>query len=495
MSAALNLTRTQVKKLRVKLRVASFKGKAFHDLDISDKQLEAIRYLTDAETEEILFGGAAGGGKSWIGCEWLLWSCLAYPGTNWFIGRKTLKTLKKSTLKTFHKVCKKHGLQINEDYKVNEQNSYIRFNNGANGWEDGSNIELIDLSFKPSDPEYEDLGSTEFTGGWIEEGGEIHQGAKEVLTSRIGRHLNDVYGVTGKLLVTCNPKRNWMYREYYRPWKDGVLDPIKKFVQSFVDDNPFREKNYKQKLERLTGSKRARLLLGNWEYDDDPLKLVTAEGIDALIYNEFVKGGRKYLTADIALHGSDLFVAGAWDGFRINELVFVEKCEADEVEWLIRDMARRNGILSTTDICVDADGIGSYLKGYLRGVRSFIATSRPVVREKDENYRYLNDQVCFRLAKRINKKGVYINPKGIRRFNPETKQYKPVPWSTIADTVNEELGALKEDETFEGKMRVVSKKLMKQEIGHSPDYLDMLKQRELFELKKTGSQKLRGAVV
>lgn len=38
-------------------------------------------------------------------------------------------------------------------------------------------IDFLDLQYKPSDPLYERYGSIEFTGGWIEEGGEVNFGA------------------------------------------------------------------------------------------------------------------------------------------------------------------------------------------------------------------------------------------------------------------------------------------------------------------------------
>jgi hypothetical protein len=54
----------------------------------SPKQFLAWKYLTDAVTTEVGYGGAAHGGKSYLGCEWLTDMCLAYPGTGWLLGRK-----------------------------------------------------------------------------------------------------------------------------------------------------------------------------------------------------------------------------------------------------------------------------------------------------------------------------------------------------------------------------------------------------------------------
>ena len=46
-----------------------------------DKQQQAISILTDSYHVEILYGGAAGGAKSWTGAVWLLFMCLAFAGT------------------------------------------------------------------------------------------------------------------------------------------------------------------------------------------------------------------------------------------------------------------------------------------------------------------------------------------------------------------------------------------------------------------------------
>jgi phage terminase large subunit len=51
------------------------------------KQAQAWIKLLDKTTKYVVFGGAAGGGKTWLGCEWLLSMCLTYPGSKWFIGR------------------------------------------------------------------------------------------------------------------------------------------------------------------------------------------------------------------------------------------------------------------------------------------------------------------------------------------------------------------------------------------------------------------------
>ena len=61
---------------------------------LTKKQTEALDYLEDSSTNELLFGGGAGGAKSFLGCVWIILSCLKYPCTRWVIGRSKLKALK-----------------------------------------------------------------------------------------------------------------------------------------------------------------------------------------------------------------------------------------------------------------------------------------------------------------------------------------------------------------------------------------------------------------
>ena len=254
----------------LEVKIEAYKRKMFDFITVQEdkkhaKQEEALQILTDTKTEEFLYGGAAGGAKSWTGCSWLLFNCLAYPETKWFIGREELKRITESTLISFFKAAKTYNVQ---SFTYNGQKNFIQFKNG-------SRIDLLELRYKPSDPLFERFGSTDYTGGWIEEGGEIDFGAYEVLRTRIGRHYNDQYEILAKLFITCNPKKNWLYAHFYKPFKGGTLPKSKKFLQAFVQDNPFIESGY---IDRLKGTydkvKKERLLKGNWEYDDDPIRYV-----------------------------------------------------------------------------------------------------------------------------------------------------------------------------------------------------------------------------
>ena len=136
------------------------------------KQTKALDFLEDDKTGEILYGGAAGGGKSILGSYWLLKNCLKYPGTRWLMGRSELKILKETTLLSFFEVCRLQGLQAEKHFHYNAQSGNISFPNG-------SSIILKDLFCYPSDPNFDSLGSLEITGAFIDECNQLTEKGKE----------------------------------------------------------------------------------------------------------------------------------------------------------------------------------------------------------------------------------------------------------------------------------------------------------------------------
>jgi hypothetical protein len=435
------------------------------------KQHYAYQIIDNNNVEYIhlLFGGAAGGGKSWFGSEWLINNCVRYPGTKWFIGREELKRLRDSTLITFYKVCRSHNIRPNIHFKYNGQDNHIIFYNG-------SRIDLLDLRYMPSDPMYERYGSLEFTGGWIEEGGEVKHGAYDTLKSRINRWMNDQYGLNGKLLITCNPKKNWLYSEFYKLWRDGTLPETKGFIQSLIDDNPHNEKGYKRNLMSITDrATKERLLLGNWEYDDDPAQLIEYDNIINLFSNSFVDKelfidneftGDKYIIADIARHGRDKTVIGVWNGSRLEYIKTLERNKVTEAAELIEEI-RNSDKIPLGNVLIDEDGIGGGVVDILE-CKGFINNSKPF---NEENYNNLKSQCGFQFANKVNNHEYYINPKGINIADKEA--------------IIEELEQIKKDKIGEdGKQCIVPKKKVIEAIGRSPDYSDMLIMREYFDMEE-----------
>ena len=434
------------------------------------KQAEALDILTDNKNREILYGGSAGGGKSYLGATWLLFSCLAYPGTKWFIGRESLKRLRDSTLLTFYKTCKAYGIS-REEYKYNGQDNYVQFSNG-------SRIDMLDLRYMPSDPLYERYGSVEYTGGWLEEGGEVNFGSFDTLKTRVGRHLNDIYNLTPKIFVTCNPKKNWMYTYFYKPFVSKSLKATQKFVQAFIQDNPFIEKDYLEQLQSTSDkAKKERLLFGNWEYDDNPYKLAIYDKILELWHNDHITAYQRktYLTCDVARFGSDKAVIGVWKGWELVEVQTFAISKTTDIQWAIRALRDKYQIPKSHCIA-DSDGVGGGVVDNME-IIGFVNNAAPFPEDVGadevlERPKYKNVQVqllVYLAEKIINLNKMFIS----------------------AELSEEQKEEIKEDlDTIEripdsDRVDLVSKVQIKQDTGRSPDWRDMILMRAFFDFINT----------
>lgn len=446
------------------------------DINLEPKQMQAFEVLLDETSKYILMGGGAGGGKTWLGCTWLLVNCYKYPNSKWFIGRNELKRLMSTTYVTWTKVCKEYKIPQN-DWKLNGQYNYIEF---IQGRAKGSRIDLLDLAFKPTDPFYERLGSSEFSGGWIEEAGEIKYLAFDVLKSRIGRHMNKELSIPPKILLTCNPSKNWLHRTFYKPYVMGELDPKYSFIKALYTDNSYTADDYGEMLSEIKdNATRERLRDGNWDYSDDDNSLVNFDAITDIFSNALVDTKDKYLTADIARYGGDRIVIGIWQGLDCIDIIIKQKQSLETTKQEIKDLLAKHQIPYSQAV-IDDDGVGGGVVDGLFGVIGFVNNSRPLDINKNgekvkENYKNLKSQCSFMLADHINYHKIKVSAKLSEADR---------------DLLIEELGQLKRKKTpDDSTLQVISKDEVKENLGRSPDISDMLMMRMRLELESQNKGK------
>ena len=423
------------------------------DTEFTSTQAEAIEYLFDKTTTEVLFGGAAGGGKSWVGCSWLILMSLKYPKTRYLMGRSKLDSLKKTTLNTFLEVCEAWGLKANKHYNFNGGSNIIKFYNK-------SEIMLKDLFLYPSDRNFDNLGSLEITGAFIDEANQITEKAKNIVASRMRYKLDD-YGLIPKMLMTCNPAKNWVYTQYYRPSKEGKQKPYRKFIQSLVDDNEFISKYYKTQLETLDELSKQRLLFGNWEYDASKDNLIEYDAIINMFTQKGIEG-QKYISCDVARFGADKTVIMYWEGLHIKKIRTLLKSAVNDVVDEVRQLQQANGV-PLRNIIIDEDGVGGGAKDFLR-CQGFTNNARPL---KKENYQNLKTQCYYKLAELINKAQIGIS----------------CPDINVKNNIIEECEQVRmKDADKDNKLQIVPKETIKDIIGRSPDYSDALAMRMYYEI-------------
>jgi len=433
-------------------------------IKLTKKQYKALEYLEDKKHTEILYGGAAGGGKSFLGCLWIIQRALKYPGTRYMIGRARLKDLKESTLLTFFELCKTLGLKAGTHFEYNANSSLIKFFNK-------SEIYLKDLFQYPRDPEFEELGSREYTAVFIDEASEIVRKAKDIVISRI-RYRTDKYDLIPKIFIASNPTKNFLYSDFYKPHKKGELPEHRAFIPALPTENKHLPDSYIDNLKRLDKTTQERLLFGNWEYEDDPSKLFEIDALNDM-FELHPMGEKKYLSVDVARLGKDKSVICYWQGSYLKKIYSYDTNKIDELAKEIKRISKKNQVPSRY-IIIDEGGIGGGVIDMLSRVKGFISNAKPV---KNENYGSLKAQCYFRLAKYIDQGKIGVN-KNIK--------YK--------DKLIEDLEQIRQKNPYDdGKIRLEKKSDIKERLGRSPDYADAMMMRMYYELKKPVSPKVSGA--
>jgi len=334
----------------------------------------------------------------------------------------------------------------------------------------------------PSDPTYARFGSMQMTRGWIEEAGEFEEDAKNNLFASVGRWKNDDYNLAGKLLQTCNPSKNYLYRKFYKLYKSGELEEYKRFIQALPTDNKRLSRGYLEHLNKiLNPNQKQRLLFGNWEYDDDPNRLIEYETICEIFENDHIQSENqsKFITADIARMGSDKAIIAVWQGWTVLEVVIFETSKTTEIQNAINALRVKYQISKMS--CIgDEDGVGGGVIDNT-GIRGFVNNSSPLEENTPEgkiktNYTNLQSQCGYGLAKVINENKLHFKAEISEKHKEE---------------IIEELEQLKSfNSDNDGKLRILPKAEIKQNIGRSPDWRDVLLMRYYFELKPP-SKKVR----
>jgi PBSX family phage terminase large subunit len=434
------------------------------------KQEHAIFFLKDTITEEVLYGGAAGGGKSALGCLWLMEMCQKYPGTRWLLGRSKLKNLKETTLNTFFELAS--ALQLTRQFHYKVQENSIRWNNG-------SEILLKDLFHYPSDPNFDSLGSLEITGAFVDECNQVSYHAWQIVKSRIRYKLAE-YSLIPKMLGSCNPSKNWAYKQFYKPFREAKLPRYRKFIQSLPTDNPHLHPGYLQSLLRLDRNSRERLYFGNWEYDDDPAALIDHDSIADYFNPKHLKPeGVKYLTIDVARKGRDKTVLRVWHGWLCIYRSEIAKSGLDEVVNHAQNLQLKFGI-ALTNVIADEDGVGGGVVDFLK-CKGFVNNSSPLeMREGSTyikpNYDNLKSQCSIKMAEMI-----------VNRLAGEICDNDNVLQSTTEEMEQVKLRDIDKD----GRQGIIPKEKVKEHIGRSPDEWDSIMMRYWFALRKTYNAKIR----
>jgi hypothetical protein len=259
------------------------------------------------------------------------------------------------------------------------------------------------------------------------------------------------------------------------------------FVSGSIYDNKKglqQDPSYPGNLLSQDEETRRQLLEGRWKVTISPNDIFDHGAfINLFDKDKEVNTKGKYITADIAMKGSNKLVVGYWEGMELVDIEIMGKSDGKQVIDLINKMAIKYDV-ENRYICYDSDGVGSYIDGFIKGALPFNGGGAVMSTQDKTSGRYIKEhyfnlktQCYYRIGDRVNKNQMKINDAvGNKMYDNKM---------TVKQRFLFERKAIKRDKVdSDGKLRMVSKDEMKTKLnGDSPDLMDMFMMREIFELK------------
>lgn len=284
------------------------------NLSVTEKQKKFI----DATESEVLFGGAAGGGKSYGQMVDALLFALRYPTSKQLVLRRTFAELDKSLIRTSLALFPK------EIYSFNSSSHTGRFKNGS----------IIDFGYCATENDVYQYQSAEYDVIRFDELTHFTEMQYVYLISRV-RGANDF---PKQIKSSTNPGgvgHEWVKARFVDRSESGRSflgeDGMKRiFIPSLLDDNKFLrdgDPDYKKRLLALPEREKKALLYGDWNIFDGQYFNEFSKAVHTVTPFEIPREWRKYRTVDYGLDRlACLWIAVSPDG---SFYVYREYCESN----------------------------------------------------------------------------------------------------------------------------------------------------------------------
>ena len=279
---------------------------------VTEKQLAFLR----ANATEVLFGGAAGGGKSYGQLVDALRYAIRYPHSKQLILRRTYAELDKSLIRV------SLGLFPREIYTYNASSHVGKFKNGS----------LIDFGYCATENDVFQYQSAEYDVIRFDELTHFTEFQYVYLISR----LRGAEGYPKQVKSSTNPGgvgHIWVKERFIDPAPPFTVfsaeNTTRVFIPSKIDDNLFLMKgdpDYKKRLLALPENQRRALLYGDWNIFEGQYFPEFREEVHVCDPFPIPESWRRYRTIDYGLDRlACLWIAIAPDG---DIYIYRELCES-----------------------------------------------------------------------------------------------------------------------------------------------------------------------
>ena len=295
------------------------------NLSVTKKQKEFI----DSTESEVLFGGAAGGGKSYGQMVDALLFALKYPGSKQLVLRRSFAELDKSLIRTSLSLFPK------EIYSFNSSSHTGRFKNGS----------IIDFGYCAAENDVYQYQSAEYDVIRFDELTHFTENQYIYLISRV-RGANSY---PKQIKSSTNPGgvgHGWVKERFVDPSPAGQRfvghDGMERiFIPALLDDNKFLSKGdpaYRERLMALPEREKKALLYGDWNIFEGQYFTEFNSARHVISPFEIPRHWRKYRTIDYGLDR----LACLWIA-----------CSPEGVCYVYREFCKSNLTISqaATEIC------------------------------------------------------------------------------------------------------------------------------------------------
>ena len=308
------------------------------------RQKQAWEALDNPAVRRLMYGGAKGGGKSWLLCVWLftqVWAIMVQaklqpsknpPHVAWF-GRKQATDLTGTTLQTWREVIPEEYYELKGATERDPKHILIagRIAIDYGGLDKQENInkfnsaEYIIIAVDQAEEITKDDIST------------VRGSLRMVLKDKSGKRLK----IPFKELYTANPRQCWLKDDF-------IMNPAPnaRFVPALPTDNPHLPDDYLETLNDAFGH-RPELLRA---YKDGDWSAI--EGAEQIIKNIWIEEAKmrtcysprvkRYLVCDTARFGDDECVIHLREDMEIREKAVLPYCSSVQISNKLAVMSKQN---------------------------------------------------------------------------------------------------------------------------------------------------------
>lgn len=257
------------------------------------KQEQFIQAFRSRKHRYFCTAGTTGSGKSFVNIGLLHMLCCKIPGVRFFIGRKSEKNLKQTTIPSYNEI-KRKSKSLNESKVVD---MVAKYNNG-------SEIVFIWCDIT-KDQELNNIRGLEVNGGLFEEANQIDRKYFEIAKTRVGRWRPEL--CPSFIIVNLNPSIGWLKDVFYDPWVSNKLSEGYYFIEFDEHDAvDCSGAEYVKNLSDLAPEEYKRFVKNQWNY---------SSVANQLIQYEWYKNCMRFIDPEIIITDRALGVTDpAWEG-------------------------------------------------------------------------------------------------------------------------------------------------------------------------------------